>query len=129
MIYVMMGGITLLFLLLGAAAAWARWQGQKLNILRAEIRRMADAISKQDDLLEQVESLRVAQSEQATMNLVYMQVLMEKGMIDESELEEAHLRIIVEPAMIAQEQEALLADLPDLEQLRKHLVRLPTLLQ
>lgn len=129
MLYVLIAGIMLLFLTLGGVAAWARWQGQKLELLREEIRTMAETLSEQDGLREELESLRSTQQEQATMDMVYMQVLMEKGMIEEAELEEAHLRMIVEPAIIDREQEALLADLPDSEHVREHLVRLPTLLQ
>ena len=64
-----------------------------------------------------------ASREQLSMALVAGHLLVEKGLIDEEEIEDAHQRMVVEPAIIAGEQESLLDELTDSDQIRERLVR------
>lgn len=130
MLYLLIGGLMLMFLALGGSAAWAHWQGQKLRLLAQSITELQAQQANIDALNQELETLRDVQREQAAMVMVYAQVLLEKGLIEEHELEDAHLRMIVEPALRDREQEDLLADLPNPDQIREHLVRnLPPIIQ
>ena len=94
---------------------------------QARIRSHAEALDRLDERLAYLE--RVAR-EQLAVEVVLGNLLVEKGVIDEEEIEEAHRRLVIEPARISEEQEALLADLPDREDVRQRMVRnLPTTLQ
>ncbi len=68
--------------------------------------------------------------EQITLSLVLGNLLVDKGLVEEAEIEDAHRRLVVEPALMREEHDALLEDLPDPETLRARLVRnLPGTLQ
>jgi len=79
-----------------------------------------DLIRALDARLEQLE--RVTR-EQAVVGVVVGNLLVERGLVEEEELAEAHQRLVVEPAIMDQENEALLAELPDSESVRQRMVR------
>ncbi len=137
MVYLMLTGVMLLFFALGGLAALLRWQLLQMRKLRAELQQVRQEVQQQldgqsggqDALSERLDAVQLVQNEQATMQLVQMQVLIEKGMLEEAEIQEAHLRMIVEPARLQHEHDALLADLPDKEQLREQMLPMPLLPQ
>lgn len=97
--------------------------------LRAH-RRSAQLVVQLDRARAEINSLeqRLAQveraaREQAVVEVVLGSLLVEKGIVDEEEIEEVHHRLVVEPAIAEQENEALLAALPDREGLRERMIR------
>ncbi|MFH1807331.1 MAG: hypothetical protein ABIJ09_01200 [Pseudomonadota bacterium] len=82
------------------------------------------------DLERRLRSIERLLREQVAVEVVLGNLLVEKGVVDEDELEATHQRLVIEPALLDGEHESLLAELPETEQLRARLIRnLPLTLQ
>ena len=101
-----------------AASTAARRQAEALERIEA-----LDTLEQIRALDARVEQLERVTREQAVVGIVVGNLLVERGLIEEEELAEAHQRLVVEPAIIDQENEALLAELPDSESVRLRMVR------
>lgn len=96
----------------------------QLEELRATQRAQHEAME------EQLTILRHDLREHLAIEFVVSNLLVDKGLIDEEEIQDTHRRLVLEPALLNEEHEALLEDLPEPEALRQRLVRnLPITLQ
>jgi hypothetical protein len=95
--------------------AYREWRN-----LQERVEDLEDEAQKAQERVLQLE--RMAR-EQLAVDLVLGNLLVEKGVCDEDEIEDAHRRLVIEPAMIDEEHETLLADLPDQERVRGRMLR------
>jgi len=72
---------------------------------------------------QRVDELERSTRGQEAIAVVLGNLLVEKGLFDEEELEDAHRRLVVEPALADQENDLQLAELPDRDSVRERMVR------
>jgi hypothetical protein len=111
------------------------WQlralGRRVDATGHELRREIEAARQAMTEAEaRVRALERVLREQMTVDVVMGNLLVEKGLVDEDEIEATHQRLVIEPALLDGEHESLLDELPEPEQLRARLIRnLPSTLQ